>query len=378
MDDKGEILSSCDVDDNIGLQIWTKGLSPRLVIFNKNQNSKKLIRLNWLEKLDRKLSVKGKKRGESVEYSLADLLPHLQRILLEYAVYATIKPHLWTFAIVLEKMLHTPAIVSEKGELSLLPEEKRVALWIADITGGKKGEGYFRPFFPLSDQEKDLAPEEGLSFVENQRGVEDLLKTGIVRKLTNRNPLRWHQPIHFMSAAMFLAFSFCEEDGEDFPDELWRDEDPQKFSSLKIGDPRLKGLGRKLVGYIRHFESLDKITIHTSLDSDKEMQDSGYARKRRIEFPAGLLGNVDYSVTFFDREDSAMALGCKPRSVTSRHKGELIYEFPTSVYEQALVHDSFGGSPDDYFTVTQLASAKAFEAWMSNIVPYVASFAGFL
>ena len=62
MDDKGEILSSCDVDDNIGLQIWTKGLSPRLVVLNKKQNSRKLIRLSWLENLDRKLSIKGKKR----------------------------------------------------------------------------------------------------------------------------------------------------------------------------------------------------------------------------------------------------------------------------------------------------------------------------
>jgi len=91
MDDKGEIMSSCDVDENICLQIWTKGFSPRLVVFNKNQNTKKLIRFNWLENLERKLSVKGKKRGESVEYSLAALLPHVQRIISEYGVYASVK-----------------------------------------------------------------------------------------------------------------------------------------------------------------------------------------------------------------------------------------------------------------------------------------------
>ena len=45
MDDKGEIVSSCDVDENIALQIWTKGFSPRLVVLNKNKNSRKLIHL---------------------------------------------------------------------------------------------------------------------------------------------------------------------------------------------------------------------------------------------------------------------------------------------------------------------------------------------
>ena len=78
MDDKGEIVSSCDVDENIALQIWTKGLSPRLVVFNKNKNSRKLIRLSWMEKRDRKLAVKGKGRTESFSYAIADLVPILQ------------------------------------------------------------------------------------------------------------------------------------------------------------------------------------------------------------------------------------------------------------------------------------------------------------
>jgi hypothetical protein len=364
------------VDENIDLQIWTKGLSPRLVIRNKNQNSKKLIRLNWLENRERKLSVKGKKRGSSVEYGLGDLLPHLQRILSEYAVYSPFKPHLWKFAVTLEKVLHTPAIVSEKGELSLLPEEKRSCLWIADLTGGKKGEGYFRPFFPLSEKEREALPEAGLPIVENRRSVEDLFKTGAIRKLANQTPSRWHRTIRVMSAAMLLAFSFCEEDGSEFSDELWREENPENPLTFRIDDPRLMGLGRKFVGYARHFQAVDKITVRASYDSDKELQDDRYTRKRRVEFPVGLLGDVEYSVTFFEREDEMMALGCKPRGATLRHKGDLIYVFPAPVYSDALIHDSFGGAPDDYFTVMQLTSAKEFERWMNNVVPYIASFAG--
>jgi hypothetical protein len=376
VDDKGEILSFCDVDENITLQIWTKGMSPRLVIYNKNQNSRKLIRLNWLENRDRKLSVKGKKRGTSVEYGLAELLPHLQRILSEYAVYTSFKTRLWKFAVTLEKVLHTPAVVSDKGELSLLPEEKRSCLWIADLTGGKKGEGNFRAFFPLSEKEQKALPEAGLPIVENHRGVEDLFKTGVIRKLANHDPARWYQSVRVMGAAMLLGFSFCEEDGSEFSDELWREENPENPLTFKINDPRLMGLGCKFAAYVRHFGVLDKIGTFTSYDSDKELQDNHYTRKRRIEFPVGLLGDVEHSVTFFEREDGMMALGCKPRGATLRYKGERVYSFPSAVYAQALADDSFGGSADDYFTVAQLASAKAFEQWMSNVVPYISSFAG--
>ena len=84
MDDKGEIVSSCDVDENIALQIWTKGFSPRLVVFNKNKNSRKLIRFSWMENRDRKLAVKGKKRTESFSYEIADLVPILQRLSLDH------------------------------------------------------------------------------------------------------------------------------------------------------------------------------------------------------------------------------------------------------------------------------------------------------
>jgi hypothetical protein len=375
VDDKGEIISSYDVDENVALQIWTKGMSPRLVVFNKSQNSKKMIRLSWLESLERKLSLKGKKRGESIEYCLPDLLPHIQRILAEYAVYTSLKLRLWKFAAALERMLHTPAIVSEKGELSLLSEEKRSCLWIADLTAGPKGEGTFRPFFPLAEKEQSVLPKEGIPFTENRRTMEDLFKTGVVRKLTNALPARWHKPLHVTAAAMLLGFSFCEEDGADFIEDLWR-ENADSPLDLKSGDPRLKGLDRRFVGYVRHFGLLDGLTCRVSMDSDKELLDGEYARKRRIQFPAGLLGDVEYSVTFFEHADGTTALGCKPRSATSRHKGELIYTLPTPFYEEALKNDSLGGAADDYFTIAQLTSAKRFETWMQNVIPYIGSFAG--
>jgi hypothetical protein len=275
----------------------------------------------------------------------------------------------------LEKALHTPSIVSDKGELSLLPEDKRSCLWIADLTGEKKGEGRFRPFFPLSAKELDVIPGEGLPITEKRRGAEDLFKTGVIHKLVSQHPARWQRPIRLMGTAMLLAFSFCEEDGSEFSDELWRVEDSQSVA-FKINDARLMGLGRKLVAYIRHFGLLGQIEERTSPDSDRELLDAEYTRKRRIDFPMGLLGDVEYSVTFFDREDGMFALGCKPHGATLRHKGDLVYSLPTSAYEEMLVQDSLGGANDDYFTVAQLAWAKVFETWLNNIAPYVSSFVG--
>jgi hypothetical protein len=391
MDDKGEIISSYDVDENLALQIWTKGLSPRLVIFNKVQNKKKLIRLNWLENTDRTLSIKGKKRGEMLSYTLSNLLSPLQRILAEYAVYTAFKTYLWRFSVTLEKVLHAPAIVFDEGEFSLLPEEKRARLWISDLTGEEKGSGFFRPFFPLHEREKTTIPEEGLFFAESRCGIEDLLKTGAIRKLNGANIARWFRPVRVMATAILLGFSYCGEDGAEFTDEVWHAGQMEKPLSFKIGDPRLRGLGRKFVGYVRHMDKLNDITVWASLDSDKDLLDDGYARKRRVVFPAGLLGNADTSVTFFEREDGMMALGYKPKQKSSaggggglyyasppqksQEKQELVYTLPVSVYEKALLDDSYGGRADDYFTVGQLTAAKMFEAWCESLVPYIAYFA---
>jgi hypothetical protein len=394
MDDKGEIVSSCDVDENLTLQIWTKGFSPRLVVFNTIHDKKKYIRLNWLEDLDRKLSIKGQKRGSIVNYALSDLLPYVQRILSEYAVYTPFKTHLWRFSVTLEKVLHAPAIVFDKNEFSLLSEEKRCRLWIADLTGEKKGDGFFRPFFPLDEREKKTIPEEGLPFVESQCGIEDLIKTGTIRKLNGANISRWHHPVRIVAAAMLLGFSFCGEDGSEFTDELWHAGNFERPLSFKIGDLRLRGLGRKFVGYVRHADMLDKMTVWASLDSDKDLQDGGYTRKRRIDFPAGLLGRGSTVVTFFGREDGMTALGCKPRTKSSpgsgsglyyasppqksQEKQDLVYTFPESLYARALAQDAFGGSADDYFTVGQLTSAKIFEAWCNSLIPYISYFTGIM
>jgi hypothetical protein len=202
---------------------------------------------------------------------------------------------------------------------------------------------------------------------------------------------RWYRPVRIAAAAMLLGFSFCEEDGEEFSDDIWRAVRlGQKPLSFKLNDPRLKGLGRRFVGYVRHFDMLDSMTVQASFDSSKEIQDAGYVRKRRLNFPVGLLGRVETAVTFFDREDGMMAIGCKPRIKTSvgggglyyasppqksQEKRELIYTLPRDSYETALLRDAFSGAADDYFTVGQLIGAKIFEAWSNVVAPLISCLA---
>ena len=389
MDDKGEIVSSHDVDDNLSLQIWTKGHTPRLVIFNKAKNSKKLIRLGWVEKRDRKLAVSGKKRGESVNYTIQDFEPTLQRILTEYAVYANFRIKLWRFAVELEKIVNAPEIVTDSGEMNLLTEDKRSSFWIADCTGPDRKAGFFRPFFPVSGAEADAVAGDRLRIAEGNRGVEALLKTGVLRDLAKANPKRWHNPVRVVAAAMLLGFSYCEEDGSDFSDELWGagaeggGEDAAAAAltgtvKFTLRDPRLLGLGRKLVAFVRHFDAVPQVEVSNSVDSDKELQEQGFGRTRRLEFGAGTIGDVPYKVTFFEHEDGRIALGCKPEAATQRHKGELVLTLPGDVSRTALKQDTMGGPEDDFYTTTQLAWACQFKEWLDNITPYISNFAGLM
>lgn len=384
MDNKGEIISSCDVDENVALQIWTKGHAPRLVFINKIKNSRKLIRLGWVERRDRKLSVGGAKRGESTVYSVQDFEPVLQRILAEYAVYANFRIKLWKFAVELERALHVPEIVTDKGELNLLSEDKRSSLWIAECTGPDKKLGRFRPFFPVNAEEAAAMPEDRMGIIGGGRGVDSLMKTGAVRGLAKVNPTRWHNPVRVAAAAMLLDFSYCWEDGSEFSDQLWKAGEVEVGGAvtrpveLTLRDPNLMGLGRKLVAFLRHFENVPAIEVSTTMDAEKELKEQGYSRTRRLDFPTGSIGDVPYRVTVLEREDGQMALSCQPESATQRHQGELVYVMPMDVYNAALEHDTMGGPPDHFYTITQMAWACQFRQWLDCVTPYISNFAGLM
>ena len=375
MDEKGEIFSSADVDEHLALQIWSKGHSPRLVIFNKDKGTKKLIYLSWVEKRDRKLSISGSKRGQTVSYLIQDFEPAVQDILMEYDVRTNFRIRLWKFAAELEKILHTPETVQEKSEFAMLPEDKRSALWIADCSGEDKKTGVFRPFFPASEAEMAGITEDRMIIIAGGRGMDDLFHTGATRALEKANPARWVNPVRVAAAAMLLGFSYCDADGSEFLETLWTE-----GSSFTLRDPNIVGLGRKLVAFIRHFDVVDQITAGTSMDSSKDLQAQNYTRKRRLDFQAGAIGDVPYRVTFFENEaEGRMALGCEPRAVTARHKGELVYSFPADVYGVALKNDTIMGSPEDeYYTTTQLVWAKQFKDWYDNVTPYIRGFAGLM
>ena len=396
MDEKGKIVGSFDVDNNLALQVWTKDRTPRLVIFNKTKNTRKLIHFSWVEKRDRKLSINGAKRGETIAYSVEDFTPAIRRILTEYAVRTNFRLKLLKFAVDFEKVVHSPELVTDKREFALLSEDKRSSLWLADCTGPDKKVGTFRPFFPFSADEGEALSEERLNIVGGGRGAEALLKTGTVDILKKANPARWHNPVRLMAAAMLLGFSFCEEDGSEFSDSLWEEKKPApapthhpiaaapmkqpvRVSAFSLHTPRLIGLGHKLVAFIRHFNVAGDVEVGESMDSAKELEERGYARSRRFDFQAKTIGDVPYRVTLYESEEERrIALGCEPQSATMRHKGELIYTFPTAIYQEALKDDTMGGTEDDFYTMTQLIWARQFKEWYENVAPYIKNIAGLI
>ena len=391
MDEQGKIVSTCDVDANLALQMWTRGKTPRLSILNKNKNSRKLIHIAWVEKRDRTLSINGKKAGENFNYVVQDFEPVIQRILTEYATRTNFKLKYFKVVVDLEKAVNHPEPVSSKSDLAMLSEEKRGSLWIADCSLDKNS-GEFRPFFPVNDAEAALFTEGRLKISSiKARDTETLIKTGITADLKKINPERWHNPIRVTAAAMLLGFSYCGGDGTKMADTLWAAGEKQKVTNpnvtpmkipekkLHLNDPGLVRLGFKLTSFIRHFYILDKIQVSYADDSEKTLQEAGYERTRRIDFNTGTLGDVPYRTTFYENPANGMtAFGCNPRMQTARHRGDMLISIPTEIYKAALKYNTMSENEDDFYTITRLLWAKQFSEWYENLKPYVKGFSGLL
>ncbi len=372
--------------------MWTRGKTPRLSIFNKNKNSRKLIHIAWVEKRDRTLSMNGKKPGENFTYTVNDFEPAIQKILTDYAAKTNFKVKYFKLVIDLEKALNRPEPAGSKSDLAMMTEEKRSSLWVADCSNGDKNSGVFRPFFPLNEAEAALFTEGRMKISSiTARGTEALIKTGITADLKKVNPERWHNTVRVTAAAMLLGFTYCGADGTQMSDALWvAGEKPKNINpnvapmkipekTLHLNDPGLARLGFKLTAFIRHFYIINKIKITYADDSEKSLQEAGYERQRRIDFNTGTLGDVPYRTTFYENHDKGMtAFGCNPRMQTAKHRGDMVILIPTDVYKSALKLNTMSENEDDFFTITRLLWGKQFSAWYSNLKPYVKGFAGLL
>ena len=391
MDEQGKIISSCDIDENLALQIWTRGKTPRLSIFNKNKNQRKLIHIAWVEKRDRTLAINGKNRGETISYVVQDFEQAVRKILTGYAANSNYKVKFFTVVVDLEKALHRPELVTSQSDIAMMSEDKRSSLWVADCSGENKPLGVFRPFFPLSESEAAIiTPEKVKIKSQTERGAEALIKTGIINDLKKINPERWHNPIRITAAAMLLGFTYCGGDGSKTADTLWTLGEKPKTApntpvpamkvpakKMTLHDPGLMRLGHKLAAYIRHFYYVDDVLIEYVSESEKVLHERGYDRQRRVDFNSGSLGDVPYRVTFYENVSEGMtAFGCVPRMQTARHKGDMLITVPTEIYRQALANNTMGGVEDDFFTITRLLWAKQFKDWYTNLIPYLKNITG--
>ena len=391
MEEQGKIISTCDVDQNLALQMWTRGKTPRLSVFNKNKNSRKLIHIAWVEKRNRTISINGKTAGQNFTYTVNDFEPVIQKILTEYAARTNFKAKFLKVFIDLEKAVHHPEPVSNPSDLAMLSDDRRSSLWIADCSGANKT-GVFRPFFPANNSEAAVMKEEKLKIASiNARGTEALMQTGIVNDLKRINPERWNNTLRVTAAAMLLGFTYCGSDGTKMADALWTaGEKPKNINpnvsvmkvpekKLSLHDPDLMKLGHKLTAYIRHFYIVDNVEVYYSPDSEKELHEAGYERQRRFDFNTGTLGDVPYRTTFYNNPgEEITAFGCVPRMQTARHTGDMIIKVPTEIYKGALKSNTVTGTEDDFFTIVRLLWAKQFKAWYKNLKPYVSGFAGLI
>lgn len=393
MEEQGKIISSCDIDSNLALQIWTRGKTPRLSILNKCKNSRKLIHIAWIEKRSRTLVISGKKQGENITYNVADFEPAVVKILTEYFARTNFKIKYFKMVIDLEKAIHHPEPVSNKADFAMMTDDRRSSLWVADCTGEDRNTGIFRPFFPMTPEEAELLTEDR-RIISNlhMRSTEGLFKLGLPELLKKANPERWHNTLRVTAAAMMLGFSYCGADGIKTSDYFWTaGEKPVNLNpnvtvlkapvkKLSIHDAELMRLGHKFTAYLRHCYKLGDVNIDYADDSGKELQEAGFSRTRRMDFNTGTLGDVPYRVTFYVNEEEGLtAFGCNPRMQTARHRGDMVIMIPTKVFTQAMNDDTMGGSStNEFYTITRLLWAKQFGEWYRNIKPYVRKFAGLI
>ena len=380
MDDKGDVISVRSIDEKLSIGLWSKGSSPRLSIENKAKKTgakRKLIRLNWVEKNDRILTMSGEKKTESFNYDMQKLEPSIKQILEEYSVYSSFKVFYWKTITLLSNMLGSAVSIIDPAEMALMPEKKRYYLWICDITKSRD-EGFYRPFFPMEEAEKTILPSpEGVPFSGGQKGSDYLFKMGIVRKLMGLNPTRWYRPLQIAAAAMLLNFSYCGEDGSEIAELLWRD-NPNEPMSLKPDDPKMVKLGERLHLYVRHFNAIKDIKYEEGVyESVEELQKRGYVRKRRFSLPVGSIGDVEYSVTSFEKDNEPIAFACSPSAATARHERDVIYHIPSDTYNKAKNDDTLDPvNLDEYFSLSSLIRAKQCHNWLERIAFFISGFTG--
>ena len=160
------ILQSIDVDDHLGLQLWSRGAVPRLVIYNKGKDRGKTVRFSWLEGENKSISLK-RKDGKIEKYSLAQLLPVIQELLSTEAAIVPFKMLVWKTALLFSDYLHEPKVLISREDRALLSEEKRQSLWFADME-----EQIFSPSFPLAKEEAHLEEKiEGIHIGDDRSVV---------------------------------------------------------------------------------------------------------------------------------------------------------------------------------------------------------------
>lgn len=372
MKDKGLVVCSEDIDEGLSLQIWTKGACPRLVVVNRGKDTRKMMPLSWLEKEDRTITLKGAK-GKTNTYSVEQLEEPVRRMLYQYAQDPLFKGLLWHSVIFMSDLMHTPRAVFEAADFAMLHDDKRCRLWLLDLTEGD-AHGFFRPFFPRSATEEVFGEYPGV-YAAGGKGISDLKKTGITRKLASVIPARWYDTSRISAAAALLGFSLFFEDASTLSGFLWDAVQDGTLSKDALAEkpdaPEVSRFTRKMASYVRHWHLLDRIGYETHFDSLEALKDRGFTRKQRIHLNVGELGPVEYTVTLYADETGSMAIGCSPVQYTDRHKGDMIFTMPAELYEEALDNDSFGGARDDYFSISSLLSAKLFSGWQERVGRFV-------
>ncbi|MCF4114369.1 MULTISPECIES: hypothetical protein [Dethiosulfovibrio] len=369
----GGILCSQDLDDNVSLQIWRGEGAPRLGIYNKTKERMKPVRFSWLEDPSRVLKMQHG-RGQSTEYDMDSICKIVRGLLESMSRDLTFRSMCLRTAVLLQDMAIVPKVVMDKKDFALLPETKRRSLWLTDLSDGKNN-GAFLPCFDVTDEESELFLKNGDElYLDLPKGadIRDIRSTSIVSKLTAVDPVRWYMPFQIGAMGVLMGFSAVGGESIDFADSLWRGYDKKSFLR-KVDD--LEGqakvqaskMAMALVSLVRHWPYLQALEYREHYDSEGDLKERGYSRKRRFDIPQGQLGDISYVVTVYDNGEGHIAIGCKGNGRTSLHDGDMIFEMPDHVYGRSMASDACGSSPDETYSIVSLIRAWRTYVWCRRV-----------
>jgi hypothetical protein len=203
-----EEIAVHDVDASLSLVYCLGPAGPFTLIVNRVTGKRKSVSLAWFLKESREMQIRTGP-GSTVVYPVRTIEEALYDLVSRATSHPRIKPLIWAAFRAVVELLHHPKLISRESEFSLLPEEKRSALWIAWVPSGAP-QGILFPCFSLQEPEREalsrkIGDPDKIRIQASEIAGGVVTGRGISTALMRTDPRRWYLPPMIEAVAAVLG-----------------------------------------------------------------------------------------------------------------------------------------------------------------------------